>query len=75
MLRNTHQTTIENQPQATPLLGDLKFLTSRYTVSPSYFRELAANDPNFPKAVKMGRRFTRWNVSECDAYFLAAQKA
>ena len=63
------------QDQAIPLLGDLKYLTARYTVSPSHFRELAANDPNFPKVVKMGRRFTRWNVSECDAYFLAAQKA
>jgi predicted DNA-binding transcriptional regulator AlpA len=36
--------------------------------SASRFHELAKTDPRFPKAIKKGRRFSRWLLNEADAY-------
>jgi predicted DNA-binding transcriptional regulator AlpA len=39
--------------------------------SQSRFYELAKQDPRFPKPIKRGRRFSRYLLTEADAYIRA----
>lgn len=38
--------------------------------SDSKLYELAKKDPNFPKPIKEGRRYSRWVLGEIDSYIL-----
>lgn len=48
-----------------------EFMTKLGLRSESRFYELAKADPRFPKAIKRGKRFSRWVLGEVDDYIRA----
>lgn len=53
------------------LIDAEQFMAKLGLRSASRFYELAKEDPRFPKAIKRGRRFSRWVLAEADKYVLA----
>lgn len=56
------------------LIDAEEFMAKLGLRSESRFYELPKEDPRFPKAIKKGKRFSRWVLAEADNYILELMK-